>query len=61
MLTLTSYSTTNALVVNLIDAKTRKPAWVALAKDTLNNKKPEPEKLDKAAAKMFTECPPKKP
>ncbi len=59
--TLTSFSNIGTFVVNLIDAQTKKSAWVALARDTVDNDKMAAEKLEKAATKMFEDFPPKKP
>ena len=58
---LTSFSHTGTFLVNLIDAKTNKSAWVALARDTVDSDKAAKEKVEKAAAKMFEDFPPKKP
>jgi hypothetical protein len=59
--TLTSFSHIGTFVVNLIDTKTKKSAWVALAKDTVDSDKMAQQKLDKAVNKMFEDFPPKKP
>ncbi|MBI4893041.1 MAG: DUF4136 domain-containing protein [Acidobacteria bacterium] len=58
---LTSYANVGTFVLNLIDAKTKKSAWVALATDTVDSQKMAREKLEKAAKKMFEDFPPKKP
>ena len=48
VMALTSYSTQGTFVVNLIDAKTKKSAWVAMAKDTVDSQKQAKAKVDKA-------------
>jgi hypothetical protein len=58
---LTSYSHVGTFVVNLIDTKTKKSAWVAMAQDTVDSDKMAQEKLDKAVKKMFEDFPPQKP
>ncbi len=58
---LTSYSNVGTFVINMIDTKTKKSAWVALATDTVDSDKMGREKLDKAAKKMFEDFPPQKP
>jgi hypothetical protein len=61
VMALTSYSNQGTFVVNLIDTRTKKSAWVAMAKDTVDSQKQGRQKVDKAAAKMFEDFPPKKP
>ncbi|HEY3444386.1 MAG TPA: DUF4136 domain-containing protein [Paludibaculum sp.] len=60
VMTISSYSAKGAFVVNLIDTKTKKSAWIAMAKDTVDKNQGE-AKIDKASAKMFADFPPKKP
>jgi hypothetical protein len=61
VMALTSYSNQGTFLVNLIDTKTKKSAWVAMAKDTVDSQKQGKEKVEKAVAKMFEDFPPKKP
>ena len=55
------YNKEGTLVINLIDAKTKKSAWAGLARETLKN---EPgsgrEKIDKATTRIFEKYPIKK-
>lgn len=60
VMTISSYSTQGAFIVNLIDAKTKKSAWIAMAKDTVDRDQAK-GKIGKAAARMFADFPPKKP
>lgn len=60
--TMGRYNKEGTLVVNLIDAKTKKTAWIGLARESLPNKaQQEPDeiqkKLDSAAKKMFQKYP----
>jgi hypothetical protein len=64
--TMGRYNKQGTLVVNLIDAKTKKSSWIGLAREDLpgdREQKPEVvrKKLDSAAKKMFKKYPKTKP
>ena len=58
------YNREGTLYINLIDRRTKKSAWLAMAKDSLPNRTLEPDeiraKLDKAATNIFKKYPAKK-
>jgi hypothetical protein len=59
--TMGRYNREGTLVVNLIDARTKKSAWAALAKETLKNEPGAGKgKIDKAAVRIFKKYPVKK-
>jgi len=53
------YNYEGTFVVNLIDSKTNKSAWAAIARDSLDRAGGSGSKLGKAAEKMFEKYPPK--
>jgi len=61
--TIGRYNKEGALYVNLIDTKTKKSAWLAMASDSLPNKSLNPEeiqqKLEKVTKKIFSKYPKK--
>lgn len=58
MATVGRYNHEGTLVVNLIDAKTQKSAWCAMAKESIDNKPGAGQKkIEPAAAKMFKKYP----
>ena len=56
--TMGRYNRTGTLVVNLIDPKTKKSAWVGMVQDSIDNKPGAGlKKLPSAAAKLFKKFP----
>ena len=53
------YNSGGTFVVNLIESKTQKSAWAAIAKDSLNGPGEAEKKFNAAADKMFKNYPPK--
>ena len=59
--TMGRYNKEGTLVVNLIDGKTNKSAWVGMIQESLDNKEGSGQKkLPSAAAKLFKKYPGKK-